>query len=378
LHITERFCSRHTTILLERSLHMRGLASLFYGSADHCAQVVEDDIRNWVEAINVLADPRMSCWARGEDKLRMSLLLISELCALLTPILLYGLPSVNLALLNEDRLLVTVPTAIRGLLNAKHIDEDRTNMCIRFYSQFVQSKCKQEELADITDDIEEQSLSDAKTTEQTVNASAPLNLSQDLISSYFDLYRQIQTTSLFDQKSIQQEQIQTLFNQEWKKLNVVKLKDDYEQLKKHQTSLKDELSQLKNELQRTQSERDQFRKENMRMAQEIDNLKLRPVSSVTEESQQTSMPVAADKNNQDNTVDELQALSPHEITVEQAEKCIREIHHRRTTFNDHDMRKSICGSLKHLGSDLYSSPVHFLHELIQVILFIHVLSDYYK
>jgi hypothetical protein len=354
LHIAERFCSRHTTILLERSLHMRGLASLFYGSADHCAQVVEDDIRNWVEAINVLADPRMSCWARGEDKLRMSLLLISELCALLTPILLYGLPSVNLALLNEDRLLVTVPTAIRGLLNAKHIDEDRTNMCIRFYSQFVQSKCKQEELADITDDIEEQSLSDAKTTEQTVNASAPLNLSQDLISSYFDLYRQIQTTSLFDQKSIQQE------------------------LKKHQTSLKDELSQLKNELQRTQSERDQFRKENMRMAQEIDNLKLRPVSSVTEESQQTSMPVAADKNNQDNTVDELQALSPHEITVEQAEKCIREIHHRRTTFNDHDMRKSICGSLKHLGSDLYSSPVHFLHELIQVILFIHVLSDYYK
>ncbi|CAF1046756.1 unnamed protein product [Rotaria sp. Silwood1] len=29
------------------------------------------------------------------------------------------------------------------------------------------------------------------------------------------------------------------------------------------------------------------------------------------------------------------------------------------------MRKSICGSLKHLGSDLYSSSVHFLHELIQ-------------
>ncbi|CAF5154930.1 unnamed protein product, partial [Rotaria sp. Silwood1] len=62
---------------------------------------------------------------------------------------------------------------------------------------------------------------------------------------------------------------------------------------------------------------------------------------------------------------ELQKLSPNEITKEQAEKCIREIFHRRTTFNDNDMRKSICGSLKNLGSDLYSSSVHFLHELIQ-------------
>lgn len=29
------------------------------------------------------------------------------------------------------------------------------------------------------------------------------------------------------------------------------------------------------------------------------------------------------------------------------------------------MRKSLCGSLKHLGADLYSSPAHFLQEMIQ-------------
>ena len=29
------------------------------------------------------------------------------------------------------------------------------------------------------------------------------------------------------------------------------------------------------------------------------------------------------------------------------------------------MRKSICGSLTHLSASLYSSPVHFLHELLQ-------------
>ncbi|CAF3507596.1 unnamed protein product, partial [Rotaria socialis] len=65
--------------------------------------------------------------------------------------------------------------------------------------------------------------------------------------------------------------------------------------------------------------------------------------------------VSTDKNNDKNTIDELQNLSPNEITSEQAEKCIQQIYYRRTTFNDNDMRKSICGSLKHLGSDLYTS-----------------------
>ncbi|CAF1374580.1 unnamed protein product [Rotaria sordida] len=68
---------------------------------------------------------------------------------------------------------------------------------------------------------------------------------------------------------------------------------------------------------------------------------------------------------QEDIISQLQNVSPHGITVKQAEQCIREIYRRRTTFDDHDMRKSICGSLKHLGSDLYSSSVHFLHELIQ-------------
>ena len=350
---------------------MSGLASLFHGSAEHCMQVTKDDVHNLAEAISVLADRGMTRFNRGENKSRISLMLISDICALLAPILLHCLPSVSSALLNEDHILISISRAILDLLKTEDADKPRTNTCVRFYTQFVQSKCKQEELDDSTDDEENDRSSNAKTTEieKSTDSQAPLNLSQDLISSYFDLHRQILETSVLHEKSAQQEQVQRLIKEEWKRLDILQLQHDYEQLKYEHISLKEELSELRDQLQRTQSARDQFRKENKKMAQEIDNLKLVPTTGTTIESEQSSSPVSVGNDNQENTIDELKSLSPYEITKEQAEQCIREIYRRRTAFNDHDMRQSICGSLKHLGSDLYSSPVHFLHELIQVVLF---------
>ncbi|CAF4601271.1 unnamed protein product, partial [Rotaria sp. Silwood2] len=220
-------------------------------------------------------------------------------------------------------------------------NENRITLRKNFYIQFVQKKCKQKERHNDKENEENIGFFDAKTTEQNIDSFVPLNLSQDLISLYFDLYRKIQKTSSLDGKSIQQEQIQELFNEEWKRFDTLKLQN--------------ENKQLKQELQ----------KENNTVHQEIDKLKLIPTTIKNVEFRHLSTVVSADKNNEKNAIDELQNLSPNEITSKQAEKCIQEIYHRRTTFNDNDMRKSICGSLKHLGSDLYTSPVHFLHELIQ-------------
>ncbi|CAF3965146.1 unnamed protein product, partial [Rotaria sp. Silwood1] len=244
-------------------------------------------------------------------------------------------------------------------------NENRITLCMNFYIQFVQKKCKQKELHNDKENEENIGFFDAKTTEQSIDSFVPLNLSQDLISSYFDLYRKIQKTSSLDRKSIKQEQIQELFNEEWKRFDTLQLQNENKQLKQELQSLHEELLQLRSELQRTQLERDHFRKENNTVHQEIDKLKLMPTTIKNVEFRHLSTVVSADKNNEKNVIDELQNLSPNEITLKQAEKCIQEIYHRRTTFNDSDMRKSICGSLKHLGSDLYTSPVHFLHELIQ-------------
>ncbi|CAF4175149.1 unnamed protein product [Rotaria sp. Silwood2] len=363
-NIFERDCFRHTGILLER-YSISTLASLFYGSADHCTQVTEDDVHNLAEVIEVLTHPRMTKWIQGEKKSRFTSMLISELCALLTPIILYSSPAVNLALVNEDSLLWTVPRAIHYLLKMKSSDQNMIDTCICFYTQFIKSKFKRNELIDDIQDEEKKEQPDTKTIEQNIESFVPLQISQDLIVSYYNLYRQIQETCLREEKSVQKNQIQTLFDEEWKKLDIQQLQHNYKQVENENKSLNEELTKLRNELQRTQSERDQFSKENRRMAQEIDNLKLRPIINKNEESQQLSASISTsnNNNNQNNIIDELHNLSPNEITKEQAEKCIREICHRRTTYND--MRESICGSLKNLGSDLYSSPVHFLHELIQ-------------
>lgn len=341
---------------------------MFYGSSDHCAQVTEDDVQNLAKVISILTDFRLTRWSRGEKKSRTSLMLSSDICALLTPILLYCSPSVSLVLLKQNQLLMAVPRAISSLITTEDADKTMTNICIRFYTQFLQSKCKQTNLIEDTNDKQTGKPSDTIETEKKVDSSDIIPLSQDLISSYFELHRKIQQNLDENEISTRQEQIKALYTQEWKKLDTLQLKFDNQQLKHDNFSLNEQLSQLRNELQRTQSEKDQFRNENIQMAHEIDRLKLIPLTHLTTQSQQSSNPISLVENKQQTIIDQLQHLSPHEITQEQAKQCIQEIKYRRETFNDHDMKKSICGSLKHLGSDLYSSPVHFLHELIQVII----------
>jgi predicted nucleic acid-binding Zn-ribbon protein len=195
-----------------------------------------------------------------------------------------------------------------------------------------------------------------------------LSLTEDLLSSYYNLYRQFQKSILFEENSAQQKQLQALFETEWKKIDILQLKHDYDQLKKEHQSTDEKLAHLRDELQRIQSERDQLQREQIQMAQEIDRLKSATPTNVIVQSDQvqTNFSIKKNINDQINIIDQLQDLLPHQIKTEQAEQFIQEIYHRRTTFDDPDMRKSICGSLKHLGSDLYSSSVHFLHELIQV------------
>ena len=331
-----------------------------------------DDVRQIAETIEVLADARISCWFRSDSRSRLSLMLISDLCSLLTPILLYSPPSITSALLDETFLLQVIPRTVAVLLKSGVFRIEAVETCVRFYTRFVQAKYKQSDSSDDSsddDDEEKTKESPLNSRKLTTTPVASLSLTQDLISSYYNLNREFQKSLAVEKKLAQQEQLHTSFKTEWKKLDTLQLKHDYEQLKQEHQSTTEELEELRSELHRTQSERDQFRRENIALAQEIDRLK--SATSTTTTSAQPvplSNPIVTTEpvDQQNDVIDQLQNLTPDQITVEQAEQCIQEIYHRRTTFNDPDMRKSICGSLKHLGSDLYSSSVHFLHELIQV------------
>ena len=373
-YLAEKCCFRHTGTLLDRS-HIRHIASLFHGSADHCAQVTVDDVEQIAKTIGVLADARMCSWSRSESRARLSLMLIGDLCSLLTPILLHSPPSITSALLNQIHLLQVIPRAIFILIRSGAFKIETLETCIRFYTRFAQAKYKQTDSSgessdnDEDDEKGETERSPLNPSESSTSSVVSLSLTPDLISSYYNLNREFQKSIVLEKKLAQQEQLQTLFKTEWKKLDTLKLKHDYEQLKQEHQCTTEELEELRSELHRTQSERDQFRRENIALAQEIDRLKL--VASTNTgpvQSAPVSNPVSTSETieKQDDVIDQLQNLTPDQITTEQAERCIQEIYHRRTTFNDPDMRKSICGSLKHLGSDLYSSSVHFLHELIQV------------
>eukprot|EP01117_Protostelium_nocturnum_P014424 TRINITY_DN5485_c0_g1_i2.p1 TRINITY_DN5485_c0_g1~~TRINITY_DN5485_c0_g1_i2.p1 ORF type:complete len:1160 (+),score=445.11 TRINITY_DN5485_c0_g1_i2:744-4223(+) len=59
----------------------------------------------------------------------------------------------------------------------------------------------------------------------------------------------------------------------------------------------------------------------------------------------------------------LKVEDPLKVTESKAKEFIFQLKEEREKQTW--MRKSICGSLKHLGAELYSSPLHFLHELVQ-------------
>jgi hypothetical protein len=358
-------CLQHTQILRERS-DIRRIAYLFYGATDHCKQVTEDNISQITKTMNILL--KLHSWNRSHSGTvnLASLLLISDLCAFLKPFFLYGPRSINSMLNRDDSLLRLIPLVITCLLTRSTIKYESVEVCMNFYSCIIRSRCNMTS-------VDDETICRSETTEMNISESdddapKPLLLSKDLIASYYTLYRQCQATVIANKQWTQEKQRQKLLDTEWKHLDMAQLKCDYEQLKETHRTMNDELTQMRNELQRAQFERDQFRQENIHLSNRIDRLERVPSSVMTIESNHPL--ISSSSHSIDNTtndiIEQLKDRLPHQITAEQAEQYIREIYKRRTTFADHDMRKSICGSLKHLGSDLYSSSVHFLQELIQV------------
>ncbi|CAF3878418.1 unnamed protein product [Rotaria sp. Silwood1] len=245
---------------------------------------------------------------------------------------------------------------------------DKIDIALRFYTQLIQSKVKRDDTALHSSNDEQIIENNSETTMQPITPLVnSLCLTKDLLSSYYNLHRQYQRSILRDDISAQQEQVQVLFETEWKKIDILQLKHDYDQLKQEHQSFNEKVEHLRQELQQTQLERDHYRRENIQIVQDIERLKVATPTNVIVQSAQvtTSVPIKQNSNNQTGIIDQLKDLLPQQITPDQAKSFIEDIYRRRTEFDDEDMRKSICGSLKRLGSDLYSSSVHFLHELIQ-------------
>ncbi|CAF1578069.1 unnamed protein product [Didymodactylos carnosus] len=209
-----------------------------------------------------------------------------------------------------------------------------------------------------------------------IHEQPSVKLSKDLISSYYTVIKNIKilaTTNRIDSKQ-EEDHSALMFNNEWQKLDMLELQHDHNSLKQKHDVLNQQLTDVKAHLERTQAERDQLRNQNINLTRENDQIK-NGITDISNNNQQLSFNTVVINNNIKNppttcrnltVIDEVSRLIPRTISSDQAKAFIGEINRRRTALIADDLRRSICGSLKHLGSDLYSSSAHFLHELIQV------------
>lgn len=353
----ERQCYNHTAILADRG-YLQGLASLLCGSLYQCLEMTVDDVRALVESIGTLADHRLSLCKRPDEK-HFSFILISNLCSILIPILQYSSPDVSSALRRESLLLKVIPEAIQVLSS---VDAESIDACFRFYSILIQMKQKDLELRRV-DETEKSQITAIE--EPQTNTTIPLKLTRDLIVSYFEMNRKYSKFILPDENSAENN-ARKLLEIEWEKFDLSQLKHEHEQLRQQHSILQNTNEEMEKKLRWIESEHSRLQIENTELIKEIDSRKVMTTNNTTVDASLSSNADFPTRSTQRNIIDELRNVSSDEITEDQAKLFIEEIHHRRMAFSDKDMRDSICGSLKHLGSHLYTSPVHFLHELIQV------------
>ncbi|CAF1609378.1 unnamed protein product, partial [Adineta ricciae] len=361
------YCFQHTEILANW-VNFEVLSSLFYASFDHSSQVTADDVHTIVDAIEILTDPKFAVSSQIADRSNKKLLLIINLYALLTSFLINGSISISTTVKRQVHLLTIIPSTIGVLFRSSSSHMNKVDIPLRLYSLLVQSKT--EHIDEDEDEKEYIETPNVITTVEPANQpKKPSTSTKDLLSAYHSLHEQLQILGQCDETGKQLKDFQKLYDSEWEKINILQLKCDYEHLKQEKQSLNERFQHLEEELQRTKADRDEYQKENIRMAKEIDRLiKLGTSANVVIQSGEISTSTSSEKDNtvsETDDTDQLPDVSPDQITSEQAEQFIRKICHRRETFKDKDMRESICGSLRHLGSDLYSSSVHFLDELIQ-------------
>lgn len=364
---TETQCIKHARFLVSEQ-YIQCLAPLLYSSPDHCMHITVNDVYFLIKIINILVDNRLYRWI--DNRKRFSLILVSDLCTILCPMLQHASSEVALVLKNATHLLKTIPEVIGFIL---HNGNDYVDPCYRFYSMLLRLILKDDTPKDITESetlmklpIQDENELATDVNEKTYDATNVLPLDKDLILSYFNLNRKYYSPESIDQNS-GNDKAKILLSNEWKKFDLLELKHDNEQLRKENNLSKDEISRLHDKFKRTQAECDRSKTEMNRLTTMIEQLTAMSTSNLQETIIQTSASsVSAGESHEENTVDQIEDIPPHAIAVERAEKFIRAISHRRSSCKNDDMRQSVRGSLQHLGSDLYTSPVHFLYELIQV------------
>lgn len=340
----------------------------FYESTDFSGQVKEKDVIQIIEVIDILisiSSPQQHESTNFDNQ--YTLKLAGALCSLLQPILRYGTTEVN-KVFQRDSCLTERIIQLISYMNKNHTNDDMIESCFKLYSQLKRlqfmRKSSSEDFHSVTYDrdtlCDHQTFQESTKTESNDDSHTTASC-KEIIKRHHDVWKKFQRL-IFDQKnSTKREMLERLLEDKHKQLNSLDKTYQYETLCQNYQAATEELEQCKQELLCVNSKREQLQQEVTQLKRKHNEQNQHPI---TQSVAKKSLIKSIDAN--DTIVLELDELSPAVISQEQSERFIREICRRRTSFCEWDMRKSICGSLKHLGSDLYGSSVHFVHEIIQV------------
>lgn len=355
-----------------------GLTALFRDSVDHCGHLTQNDVSLIIETIIILIDTLCSNDPDFRDQDKPFVLLSCDLCILLMYIFMCGKKETVECFKYKKDLVRILPLIINTLLYYGDAEHERANICLGFYNRLIHfhefHKSFPNDLTTVPKDARNEESITVNTTnrisdgqEDSENTEVQSLDIRDLLISDFNLKQKFLLLQVNRQNSERQKKLDILFDTEWKRLNLLEIKRDNAELIEKLTNSDNELRKCIEELKRTKEERDDFQQKNSELYRVIHKHRSMeintPLPRTSINTRSDTLPISPID---DSIFQELANLLPDQITEAQAKTFIDALCRKRNTFNDLDMRKSICGSLKQLGSNLYSSSVHFLSEMIQV------------
>lgn len=355
-------------ITLLKSIQFDELSSLYHGSSETSGQVKTEDVEKFINVIDTLVDRVVSTDRSTNNRINFSIQLVQSLCQLLSPILLLGSRDVN-ELIRADK---SLPEAIHRvlLMSRDNRYKNSAHKCLQVYNKIMKLKIEGMDMRIYEDSANE---TEEETAETISVEKVDININEthvrDIMKEYYVLREKFSALKKYNLNSSKHEEVNQMFKRECETLNSFQIKYEYEKLQQDFVEVNKQLVEYKEKLSLLEIAKDQMEKRITEMNEEIAKAQMtvhRGDIPIVSSDGKTLTTTSSNTPSDDNLDELLEQLSPEAINADQAKQYIKSIYHRRVTFNEPDMKKSICGSLNQLGSDLYSSSVHFLHELIQV------------
>ncbi|PRP83579.1 hypothetical protein PROFUN_09128 [Planoprotostelium fungivorum] len=345
---------------VREAYHFHALHFLLKGSPDHCSPLDMSMAKRFISA----ADRSLSV---GHS------VITSIFCDYLSMMIKYGTKEVSTYIMKRHaQLLGLASRCIASLVERDELRGPAFKRATEFYSTIIleinrdtnQDQGEGEEAETNVMDEDNEIMTTEEIEDEDVSMEVDLVPTTSLLEGMKRLRYRSTCTSLPNEG---QANANRTFQMGKMKLDLDIALDRIDQQEDVLRDMKRDADELRDTLNRTVEESQRKEEENRKLNQQM-SMKQNEVDQLKRLMKKETKK-AIDQHKMEGEPRDMTSEATKEIDLEkkvsreEAKRMIRELKRERDELKG--MRKSICGSLKHLGADLYSSPIHFLHELVQ-------------